>query len=145
MNEQLHSGYPEPPVDEINREHVDAWRTGRLTLQHCRQCATRIFYPRPMCPACWSEDLEWVEADGGGTIESFSLVYRPNHEAFFDETPIVLAEVRLEEGVSMLARVVDADTTTLRTGMAVELLSGEAARRYPLPTFRPSKAALEVG
>jgi uncharacterized OB-fold protein len=71
-------------------------------------------------------------------IVSFSLVYRPNHPSFNEEIPIVLAEIELREGVSLIARVVCDEPQGVRSGMAVRLLAGERARRYPLPTFAPA-------
>jgi uncharacterized protein len=127
--------YPRPRLDEINRTYLDAWRGGRLMLQHCGHCDALVYYPRPLCPNCWSDWLEWRECSGDGRIVSFSLVYRPNHASFFDEVPIVLAEIRLKEGASMLARVVCNAPETVCSGQGVRLLPPESASRYPLPTF----------
>jgi len=85
--------------------------------------------------------LDWAEALGTGTIVSFSLVYRPNHPSFAGETPIVLAEVRLVEGVPLLARIVNVDPTAVRTGMRVVLVSLPLSARYPVPTFEPAAGA----
>jgi hypothetical protein len=61
---------------------------------------------------------------------------RPNHPAFNDEVPIVLAEIMLEEGVSMLARIIDG---VPGTGVAVVLANDrQSVLRYPLPIFRPA-------
>lgn len=128
--------YPQPVVDEINRCHVESWRDGKLMLQYCPGCEAYVFYPRPMCPDCWSDQLEWRQAAGRGRIISFSLVHRPNHEAFFDEVPIVLAEVMLQEGVSMLARIVCRQPENMESELLVELLPPGSASRFPLPTFR---------
>ena len=92
-----------------------------------------------MCPNCWSASVHWHGAAGIGTIVSFSLVYRPNHHAFSDETPIVLAEVLLEEHVALLARVVNVEPAAVRIGMTVALVSADEAGRYPLPTFEPRR------
>ncbi len=36
----------------------------RLLIKHCNACGEYHFYPRPFCPTCWSDDVEWVEASG---------------------------------------------------------------------------------
>ena len=131
--------YPQPDRDGDNRPLLDGWRLGRLLLQRCDDCGRDFFYPRPICPNCWSAEVRWHGATGKGTIVSFSLVYRPNHHAFADETPIVLAEVLLEEDVAFLARVVNVEPAAVRIGMTVALLSPVEAARYPLPTFEPSR------
>lgn len=131
-------GYPRPKVDEINAAFLEGWTNGQVRLQHCCGCGHVFFYPRPHCPSCWSSNIEWRASDGRGTVVSFSLVYRPNDPSFFDETPIVLAEVRLTEGPAMLARVICQDAAKIRSGLELELLPPGEAERYPLPTFRPS-------
>lgn len=130
--------YPQPQRDVDNQPLLDGWRLGRLMLQRCDDCGRDFFYPRPMCPNCWSASVHWHGTAGKGTIVSFSLVHRPNHHAFSDETPIVLAEVLLEEDVALLARVVKVEPAAVRIGMTVALLPAAEAAPYPLPTFEPS-------
>lgn len=128
--------YPAPLEDADNGPLLEAWRSGFLQIQHCRKCGKSIFYPRPICPECWSNDLEWRRARGVGEVVSFSRIYRPNHEAFSAEIPIVLAEIRLEEGATLLARVVEG-VAEVRSGALVELVEdGWARRGLPLPAFR---------
>lgn len=129
------NGYPRPHADADNQPMLDAWQRGQLLLQHCDACDTAIFYPRPLCPQCWSEQLSWREASGNGQIVAFSLVHRPNHPSFNDETPIVLAEVALSEGPSMITRIVGCNADAVRSGMPVSLVTGDECSRYPLPTF----------
>lgn len=131
--------YPEPGQDLDNRRLLEGWREGKLFVQHCRDCGRRVFYPRPMCPGCWSPDLEWVEVPGEGRVVSFTRIHRPNDPSFFDEVPIVFAEIRLAGGASLLARMVCDDPSAVHGGMEVELVALPAARRYPLPTFRPKQ------
>ena len=128
--------YPAPREDADNAEFLAAWRRGRLLLQSCGACGRSIFYPRPICPHCWSDRVDSREASGRGRIISYSLVYRPNDPAFNDEVPIVLAEVELAEGASLIARIVDCRPEDVHSGHAVELPPRPACARYPLPVFR---------
>lgn len=132
-----HTERPRAYSDADNREFLAAWQTGRLVVQACGECGRRFFYPRPLCPHCWSDHLEWRDLPGDGEIVSFSLVYRPNHSAFIEEVPIVLAEIRVTEGITMLCRVVGATPEGLRAGLPVRLVRSSRATRYPLPTFEP--------
>jgi uncharacterized OB-fold protein len=95
-----------------------------------------IFYPRPLCPYCWSTELSWEEASGRGKIISFSLVHRPNDPAFFAEAPIVMAEISLAEKVAMIERIITYGSAALRCRTEVGLVGPDKALRYPLPTFR---------
>ena len=127
------SRYPRPLEDADNRTMLEAWREGRLVVQRCGECGRAASYPRPLCPHCWSERLVFEAASGRGVIVAWSLVHRPNHESFFAEAPIVLAEIALQEGTSVIARVVCAPGAA-RSGTPVELVP--EPQRYPLPTFR---------
>jgi uncharacterized OB-fold protein len=128
--------YPRPHEDEDNRPLLSGWREGRLMLQQSRSGGPFFFYPRPICPYTGSTDLVWKEASGRGQLVSFSIVMRPNHPSFNDEVPIVLAEIALEEGATLLARIITADIDSVKSGVGVEILPMPDAARYPLPTFR---------
>lgn len=136
MSEQI--AYPQPHEDEDNATFLAGWREGRLLLQRSREGGPLFFYPRPICPFTGSADLVWTEVSGRGRIVSFSIVHRPNHPSFNEEVPIILAEIMLDEGASLLGRVVGSDAGSIRTGAALELLPAEEGRRYPLPAFRLS-------
>jgi uncharacterized OB-fold protein len=69
---------------------------------------------------------------------SFAVLHRPLHPAFDGEAPILLAEIRLTVGVSLLARVVGVPADALAVGSPVRLVQGTEAARYPLPTFTVS-------
>ena len=131
--------YPQPREDADNRAFLSAWRNGELHIQHCGACGRSVFYPRAMCPHCWSNALETRKATGRGRIVAYSLVHRPNDPAFNDEVPIVLVEIALEEGALLLARIVGCDPSGVASGMAVELPATEVCARYPLPVFQLAK------
>jgi uncharacterized OB-fold protein len=126
-----------------NRPMLEAWRgQGVLMLQRCQACGRAIFYPRSICPACWGDRLAWFRASGNGSIVSFSRVHRGLPAKFAAEVPIVLAEIRLDEGALMIARVVTGDPAAISSGDAVELVSPDAAKRFDLPTFQPGRPKL---
>jgi len=129
--------YPQAQEDGDNRGFLEAWRDGRLAVQVCGACGRSFFYPRPLCPYCWSDRLSWRTLPGNGEVVSFSMIYRPNHPSFLGEVPIVLAEIRVMEGVTLLARIVGTAREVVRTGMQVCLVPKLEAGRYPLPTFQP--------
>ena len=31
----------------------------KLLIKHCNACGEYHFYPRPFCPKCWSDDVDW--------------------------------------------------------------------------------------
>lgn len=131
--------YPQPVRTPDNAPYLDGWHAGKLMLQHCSACDRYVFYPRAMCPHCWNASLDWREASGAGTVVSYSLINRPNHPAFNDEVPIALAEIMLDEGVALLARVLgQTPHPAMRVVMARDLAT---TTRYPLPIFHPAPDA----
>lgn len=133
----MSAGYPMPRETPTNAPMLAAWREGRLALQRCEACRHTFFYPRSVCPQCWSDGLRWVDASGRGRIVSFSRVHRGVPEAFKAEVPIVLAEIETDEGAVMIARVICEDAQAVQSGMRVRILPLPHAARYPLPTFAP--------
>ena len=102
----------------------------RLLVPHCRACGRAHWYPRAVCPHCWSQDLDWREAKGDGVIYSFSTVPRA-------VPPYVIAYVTLAEGPTMLTNIVGADAATLRIGQTVRLQFAGTDGGPPLPVFAP--------
>lgn len=132
--------YPSPREDADNAAFLSSWRKGKLVIQRCGDCGKSVFYPRPVCPHCWSELLESRIASGRGRIVAYSLVRRPNDPVFNDELPIILVEVALEEGALLLARIIGCDPTKVESGLGVELPPTDVCARYPLPVFHLAEA-----
>lgn len=133
--------YPQPREDRDNATFLAGWRAGKVVLQRCGCCGKAFFYPRPMCPTCWSVELTEEVSSGDGRIVSYSAIERPNDPAFNEEVPILLAEIETEEGATLLARIVECGREEVSSGLAVELPALDVARRYPLPVYRPARAA----
>ena len=128
--------YPQPTLTPTNRPLIEAWQRGELMLQHCGACAEVIFFPRDICPRCWSSEIKWQKYSGRGRVVSYSHVYSHVTEPFAAESPITFAEIELEGGGAMLARVIVSDRASIAAGVAVALVPMPEAARYPLPTFR---------
>ncbi|MFC1824150.1 Zn-ribbon domain-containing OB-fold protein [Thermodesulfobacteriota bacterium] len=130
---------PSPVVTPWARPYWDAANEGRLTLQKCADCDQHVFIPRFVCPHCFSENLDWVDASGKGTIYSYSIVQNNAPSAFIDDMPYVVAIIRLEEGVQMLSNIVDCDFEKLECDMPVEVTFEKLNDEFTLPKFRPVK------
>jgi uncharacterized OB-fold protein len=136
----LTPAYPQPHETHANRALIEGWKRGELHLQQCGSCGRTIFFPREFCPYCWSTDVPATRRSGRGTIVAHALVHSHVTQPFAGESPVVLAEIELEGGGAMLARLVTTDPAAAAPGLAVELVPMPEAARYPLPTFRlPSR------
>lgn len=112
-------------------------RENRLLLQHCSACGNFQFYPRLACCGCQSAELEWVEANGAGTVETFTICRVPVAEAYADDLPYVVAIVRLAEGPAMMSNIIGCDAEAVTTGMPVEVVFEVRNEEITLPQFRP--------
>lgn len=123
-----------PIIDGNTEEYWAAAGRGVLLIKHCRSCGLQYFYPRPRCPECWSNDTEWVEACGRGTIYSYSVVRRQGLMPFRDKVPYVVAVVELDEGPRMSCNIVDCGPEAVRIGAEVRV-TFEVRDDVHLPQF----------
>ena len=91
--------------------------------------------PRFLCPACWSDDLEWIDAGGGGSVHSFTIVRRAPLAAFAAHVPYVLALIDLDEGPRMVANICGADALQVRIGDRVRVAFEEREGGGKVPQF----------
>ena len=130
---------PVPVPDNVTAPFWEAAKQGRLLIQHCPGCGARQFYPQSSCRECLSEELEWMEATGKGTIYSYTVVHRAPNRPFEPDVPYTVALVDLDEGCRMLSNVVDVNPEDVRVGMPVEVLFEEITPEISLPKFRPRR------
>jgi len=131
------SGKPVPEITEMNRAFFEGTARGELRLRHCRSCDAVFRFVHPLCPDCWSDALDHVVASGKGTVESFTIVHMPPYEAWAADVPYVIALIKLEEGVRMMANI-DGDGADVAVGMPVEVWF-ERRDDVAIAQFRRSK------
>jgi uncharacterized OB-fold protein len=123
------------PAPGVNPETEPFWaaaREGRFLVKGCTSCGKNHWYPRAICPFCFSDRTEWRPASGKGVIYSLSVMKRAPE-------PYVMAYVTLEEGPTMMTNIVDCDFDALQIGQAVRLVfkptEGDGP---PFPMFTPA-------
>lgn len=129
------------PVPVENADSLPYWRAAReerLLIRRCRTCQTLHFMPRHLCPSCWSEDMEWIDASGAGTVHSFTVMRRASDPAFADKVPYVVALVELAEGPRMMANIVGADALDTAIGDGVHVVFERRGPEARLPQFARS-------
>lgn len=99
--EQL--AYP-PRMTEFTRPFWTALSEGRFLTTRCVKCSHMTFPPKPLCPECWSKDVEWVPLKGEGVLRSYTEVCVAP-EMFAKEVPYVLGIIDLDEGIRCMSRV----------------------------------------
>ena len=96
------SAGPVPIPTPETQTFWDGTAIGELRIQRCNSCEEYYFYPRPYCPGCQSDDVEWRVVSGKGTLASYNINYRP-FPIFESKDPQVIALVELDEGVRMMS------------------------------------------
>lgn len=101
-----------PPKPDLEyRAHL---AEGRFMIQRSASSGRSVFYPRVAEPGTGAEDLEWVEAGGGGEIYAATIIHpRP------PEQPYNVVIVTLDEGVRMMSRIEDAAPDEVTIGRRV--------------------------
>ena len=125
---------PLPRPTSISKPFWEACKQGRLMVQQCGDCGAYTFIPQPCCGACTSENLEWVESSGRGTLYSFSTIYRPQQPVF--ETPYTVVVVEMEEGYHMLSNLIGVEPEDVDIGAPLEVFFEEKSEEITLPYFR---------
>lgn len=129
MSQQRIPAAPGPNVE--NRPFWDAAQHGRFLIKRCTACGEAHFYPRAICPHCFSDATEWQESRGEGVIYSVSVMRRV-------PVPYAIAYVELDEGVTVMTNILDADLDALRIGQRVKVAFRDSDGGARVPVFVPA-------
>jgi len=112
-----------------------------LWIMRCDDCQQAYFYPRAICPNCFSRNTRWLQSSGRGVLYAFTVVHRGPTPAFRDAVPYVGALVQLEEGVRIPTNLVEVepDPANIKVGMPVEVIFEDVTESITLPKFRPAR------
>lgn len=117
-----------------NRRFFDAAKEGKLLVGHCSGCGQFHFYPRTLCPHCFSDRTEWRAARGTGTLYTYTVFRRGV------PIPFSNAYVTLDEGVTMLTCLVDCDLDALHIGQRVRVVFKTTEGGEVVPMFTTAQA-----
>ena len=126
---------PLPNIDPESAPYWQAAKEHRLILPHCGACGRYHFYPRSLCPHCHADGLQWREADGTGTIYSYTIARRGAGPAFKDDAPYAVALIELAEGPRMMSNVIADDLSRIAIGAAVRVTFDDVSDEVTLPKF----------
>ncbi|MFJ7977321.1 Zn-ribbon domain-containing OB-fold protein [Peribacillus sp. JNUCC 23] len=122
MSEQFENlVVPGPTITAVSKPFWDAVARKEFILQKCADCEKWVFYPREICPHCWSNRLEWTPATGNARLKTWGIVHRPGHSAWLEVAPYVLGVVELEEGPTMLTHLLLDPDQGLQIGLPLQV------------------------
>lgn len=129
---------PVPVVTPETRPYWEAAAEGRLLLRECRDCGLVYFYPRAVCPDCFSDAVDWIESAGKGEIYSYTV---QNQMSGWPEEdlPLIFAYVELDEGPRMITNIVECapDSVSIGTSVEVRFVDTEESD-IAIPVFTPT-------
>lgn len=132
----LGENIPLPRPTALSKPYWEGCQRGVLRVQRCRDCGEHVFIPEPLCTGCSSQNLEWVDTSGRGSVYSFTVVHRPQRPEF--RVPYTVAIVEMDEGWHMLSNLVDIAPEAVKIGMKVEVSFEKMSEQITLPYFRPA-------
>jgi uncharacterized OB-fold protein len=130
----MSSQFPAPVPDGDSKPFWEGVQQHKLLIQRCQACQQFVFYPRALCPHCFSEQLAWVEAAGRGTIYSYTVAHQA-YGPFAEQVPFVVAIIELQEGVRMMSRITNTSPDTVQVGAPVQVTFVQVAEGVTLPYF----------
>src|SRR5260370_42513489 len=120
-----------PQPNPETKAFWDAAAAGKLMIGKCLACGKTHYYPRAICPFCFTANTKLQQASGNGTIYTYSVMRRA-------PIPYAIAYVTLSEGPTMMTNIVDCDLDKIRIGQSVRLVFKPSDRRPPLALFTPT-------
>jgi uncharacterized protein len=133
------SAKPLPQPDPLTKPYWDSLKAHAMRLQRCGSCGRFVFFPRALCPFCFSDALTWTPVSGRGVVHAFTVPHRHPSPAFQPDLPYVVALVELEEGPRLMTNLIGVppDPAQIAVGMPVEVVYDDVTPEVTLPKFRP--------
>jgi uncharacterized OB-fold protein len=129
---------------QVTRDTAFFWAgtaAGQLRIQRCRACGALRHPPGPMCPACGeASDGGYVVASGTGEVFSYVVHHHPPVPG--KQLPMVVALVRLPEGVRMVGEMPGVRPDQVRIGLPVRVSFVRVDDDLTLPAWRPAEEPL---
>ncbi len=122
--------YPAPVGNPETAHFWDAAKEGKFLIKRCLACKEPHYFPRSICPFCFSTRPNGKRARARARIYSYSLMRKS------PTGPYAVGYVTLDEGPSLLTNFVDCDLTALKIGQRVKVVF-KPTDGAPLPFFTP--------
>ena len=129
---------PIPTPSPLTQPFWDGAKQGKLMLPRCTNCNRVHWYPRHICPFCYSNKIDWIEGSGEGTLYTFAVQHRA-FGGWAEEAPFVTAYIDLKEGDRMLTvlRGVDPNAPgSIKIGSKCKVEFEEASDEISIPFWR---------
>lgn len=94
--------------------------------------------PTPFCPECRSQEVEWPQLPGTGSLFSYTVVRRAIVPEMEGALPYVPALIDLDgaPGARLISALVDCEVDSIRIGAAVRVVFEHRTDGVAIPRFK---------
>lgn len=129
---------PPPQWRSFSKPYWDASREKKLVLQYDPKVKRYQHFPRAVGIVTGSRALEWRESPGKGEIFSYTIARR-TREPFAGHEPFFIVFVTLDDGVNLMANMVNCSTEEMKIGLRVKPYWHPLSNGTHLLMFEPDR------
>jgi uncharacterized OB-fold protein len=139
MTEFAHQPPPsieDPYADEYTQPFWDAALKEQLSAPKCASCGTFKWTPdNRFCANCLSQEFEWVDLLGTGTLYSFIVVRHPLRPDMAEYVPYIPSVIEPDgaPGIRMTSNVVNVAPEDVHCGMQLKVVWNQVSDTLALP------------
>jgi len=130
---------PRPNVYVNTDPFWEAAQRRELVVQYCKDSGQFQHYPRPVSIYTGKRNLEWRKVSGKGKIYAHTTIRIPG-PGLDGRLPLPVATVELDEGVRMIANIIETDAADITVGARVEVAWDKITDDFVYPAFKVVKA-----
>lgn len=124
-------------TDTYTRPFWEKAKEHKLTICQCGDCGTFRMPPRPYCPDCQSQKINWPELPGTATVYSFAVCHKsPFTGEDFLYIPAVL-DIDGAPGARLVSNLVGIEADKVEIGMKVTVDWHDITDDWVYPIFKP--------
>jgi uncharacterized OB-fold protein len=128
--------------DESTLPFWQAASEHRLVAPRCTNCGAFRMPPSPFCWKCRTQDVEWIELSGRGTVFTFVIARKALIPQLEAAMPNVVAVVDLEDapGCRLVGNVLQIEPEAVEIGMPVVVAWDDIDETTTIPRFVPAQS-----
>ncbi len=129
---------PIPKETPTTQAFWEGARKGKLMLQWDPSKRRYQFWPRANSVRTGRRNLQWKATSGRGTLYSYTITHVPT-PGFEDKAPYIIGLVELDEGVRIVANILNVEKEQLEIGMRLKVAWEKLAEGLNYFAFQPDK------
>jgi uncharacterized OB-fold protein len=139
INDTLNVTREPPRWRSFSKRYWDATRERKLLVQFDPKTQRYQYFPRACGNATGNSALEWREVSGKGKVFSYTIAKR-SREPFAGHEPFFIVLVTLDEGVNVMANMVNCSLEKMTIGLRVIPYWMPLSNGTHLLMFEPDRA-----